>query len=70
MKTKDKKELETKTIEELKALLTEAKKTLWQLVLDKVQYKLKNTRAIFLKRKDIAQILTAIRRKELKYENA
>lgn len=65
MKTKDKKELHTKSTKELKNLITEAKKTLAELKLESTQNKLKNTRSLTLKRKEIAQMLTIVRMKEL-----
>ncbi|OGH23568.1 MAG: 50S ribosomal protein L29 [Candidatus Levybacteria bacterium RIFCSPLOWO2_01_FULL_38_13] len=67
MKTKQKKELFLKTKEELKALLKDARNDLFNLRQDLFQKKLKNLRAVFLKRKEIAQILTALREKELSY---
>lgn len=68
MKTKDKKELFTKSKEELKSLLKEERQALITLRLEKAQNKLKNTRAIFFKRKDIARILTVLKEKEFKNE--
>lgn len=65
MKSKDKKELHLKSIKELRKLVIEAKDALSLLKLDKIQNKLKNTSSLSLKRKDIAQILTVIRMKEL-----
>jgi ribosomal protein L29 len=65
MKAKDKKELHNKSLKELKNLVIEAKDKLAEILLDKQQNKLKNTRSIFLKRKDIAQMMTVIRAKEL-----
>lgn len=65
MKTKDKKELHLKSLNELSKLLIEAKDTLLSLRLDKTQNKLKNTSSLSLKRKEIAQMLTIIRMKEL-----
>lgn len=64
MKTKDKKELFTKTTQELQRMAGEAKEEVFSLRLQAVQNKLKNKREVFLKRKDIARILTAIRQKE------
>lgn len=64
MKSKDKKELKTKTIQELKSMLKDARDMLFSLKLEKEQSKLKNLRAIFHKRKEIARILTAIRNYE------
>jgi ribosomal protein L29 len=68
MKTKDKKDLFTKDIKELKNMLSEGRDALFSLKMEKSQNKLKNTRSIFMKRKEIARILTALRRKE--FENA
>lgn len=65
MKSKDKKELHAKNVKELSNLVGEAKNALALLRLDKTQNKLKNTRLLFLKRKEIAQMLTIIRLKEL-----
>jgi len=65
MKSKDKKDLFTKSEKELKKTLKEAKETLFNLGIDLKQNKLKNTRQIFWKRKEIALILTALKEKEL-----
>jgi len=68
MKTKEKKQLFEKNIQELRTSLKETKEQLFSLKLQKMQMKLKNLKAIFLKRKEIAQIATALRKKEM--ENA
>lgn len=68
MKTKDKKDLFTKNIKELRSMLSEARDALFNLKMEKSQNKLKNTRSIFMKRKEIARILTVLRGKE--FENA
>lgn len=68
MKTKDKKDLFTKTDKELKKLLLDAKDNLFNLRIDLSQNKLKNTTSLMLKRKEIAWILTALKEKEI--ENA
>ncbi len=68
MKTKDKKDLFTKSQLELKKLLLDAKEALFNLRIDLSQNKLKNTSSITLKRKEIALILTALKEKE--FENA
>lgn len=68
MKTKDKKELHSKSLEELKNLIVQAKDALAGLRLDKTQNKLKNTRLLFIKRREIAQMLTIARGKELTLE--
>ncbi|MDO8583454.1 MAG: 50S ribosomal protein L29 [bacterium] len=65
MKTKDKKALGLKTLKELNKQVTDLKDELVGFKLDKTQNKLKNTSQLGLKRKEIAQILTAIRLKEL-----
>ena len=65
MKTKDKKELHSKSLQELRKLAMDAKDALSDLKLDKTQNKLKNTSLLSLKRKEIAQMLTIIRMKEL-----
>ncbi len=69
MKTKDKKEIFSKNLKELKTALKEAKEALFNLNLEKAQDKLKNKRSIFNKKKEIARILTALREKELLNEN-
>ena len=68
MKLKDKKDIFAKSENELKKAVIAAKDELFGLKIDFSQNKLKNTAAIFLKRKEIAWILTALREKEL--ENA
>jgi len=70
MKSKEKKQIKEKTLGELKTSLKEAKGILFSLKLDKAQNKLKNTRSIFLKRKEVARILTELRRREINAENA
>ena len=69
MKSKDKKVLKANSLQELKNLVTKAKNELSLLKSDKAQNKLKNTRSIFLKRKEIALMLTLIREKELYEKN-
>lgn len=64
MKSKDIKELHTKTIEELKHMLSEVKDELFSLKMQIAQNKLKNKRLIFLKRKDIAKVATILKEKE------
>jgi large subunit ribosomal protein L29 len=69
MKAKDKKELKEKSIQDLKVALKEKRAELFNIKLEKAQNKLKNTRSLFLKRKEIARILTEIRGKELNAKN-
>ena len=64
MKTTDKKELQGKTLVELRKLLHDAEKELIMLRLDKEQNKLRNTRSIFFKRKTIAVLKTIMKTKE------
>ncbi len=64
MKTSDKKDLQTKTLQELKKLLKEGHDNLLSLQLDLKQGKLKNTKSFLLKRKERAIIKTMIREKE------
>jgi ribosomal protein L29 len=65
MKTKEKKELHAKSIKELSNLIAEAKNALVELKLEKTQNKIKNTSSLSVKRKEIAQMLTVMRLKEL-----
>jgi ribosomal protein L29 len=65
MKSKDKKELHLKSVKELSNLVRQAKDALAALKLDRTQNKLKNTSQLSVKRKEIAQILTIMRLKEL-----
>ena len=68
MKTKDKKELHLKSLKELGKQVVDAKDAVVNLRLDKTQNKLKNTSQLSIKRKEVAQILTIIRGKELQGE--
>jgi large subunit ribosomal protein L29 len=65
MKAKDKKAISEKTLQDLKTHLAEAREAIFLLRLDKSQNKLKNTRSIFRKRKEVARILTIMKEKEL-----
>lgn len=64
MKNREIKDLHTKAKEELEGMCKSAKAELLELNLSKAQNKLKNTRSIFWKKKDIARILTILRQKE------
>ena len=68
MKTKEKKDLRTKSIVELRTMLKNAKNAIFTAKLEKSQNKLKNPRSLFLKRKEIAQILTIMKEKEIENE--
>lgn len=63
MKLKDKKELHTKTVSELKKLLKDAQDALFTLRLDHEQNKLKDTTSLTLKRKEIAVFKTLLTQK-------
>jgi len=63
MKTRDKKDLQIKTVAELKKMLKDAQGTVLSLKLDKAQAKLKDTQSIFHKKKEIAIIQTILRGK-------
>ncbi|MBI2034951.1 MAG: 50S ribosomal protein L29 [Candidatus Levybacteria bacterium] len=64
MKSKDLKALHTKDSNELRMLFDEARKALASLKLEHVQRKLKNTRSMYTKRKEIAKIQTVLQEKE------
>lgn len=68
MKTRDKKDLFTKDAKELIKKLKDTRDELFTMKIDLTQNKLKNTKSITTKRKEIALILTALKEKEL--ENA
>lgn len=68
MKTREKKDLFTKEKAELIKKLKDTRDELFTMKLDLTQNKLKNTKSITTKRKEIALILTALKEKEL--ENA
>lgn len=65
MKARDKKELHTKTDNELLKMLKDLLESLAALKFDKAQNKLKNTRDLTNSRKKIAIIRTILREKEL-----
>ncbi len=65
MKLKDKKQIFERQEKELIKDLKQAKEALFDLKLEKSQNKLKNTKSIFWKRKEIAWILTILKEKEL-----
>lgn len=64
MKRKEIKGLHEKTREELLKMLSEIKTEVGRLKVEKVSGKLKNTNQIFLKKKDIARVLTVLEEKE------
>lgn len=68
MKKKDLQELSAKTEKDLAETLEEKRKDLFKMRMDLKQNKLKNTRGIFMLRKDIARVMTILREKELAQE--
>lgn len=65
MKTKQKKELHTKTVDELKIMVKDLSKDLYRLQLDHKEGKLKDTRSLYQKRKTIAVVQTIVQEKEV-----
>ena len=65
MKTKDKKELQTKTINELNKMLKEAHEAIMIAKLDKEQNKLKDTRSLYHLRKKVAVLKTILNIKKV-----
>ncbi len=64
MKLREQKDLKNKATTELRQMLKEARKSLFDLQMDKALGKNKNTRLKFWKRKEIAYLLTHLARKE------
>jgi ribosomal protein L29 len=64
MKHKEKQELHTKTVTELKTLEKEVRREIATLLLDKAQFKLKNTTYLDRTKDKLAVILTVMRGKE------
>lgn len=65
MKSKERKELQERTIEDLGVLLTQAKDELITLYLDKKRGKVKNTSSLLHKRKDLARLYTILQEKQI-----
>jgi len=65
MKTKEISTLRTKEIGELKKMVKELREELASARLEHSMYKLKNTRSLFNKRKELAVIETIIKEKEM-----
>lgn len=63
MKLKDKKELHTKSVTELKKLLKDAQEALLSLRMDHEQNKLKDTSSLTSKRREIAVFKTILTQK-------
>ncbi|HLD01525.1 MAG TPA: 50S ribosomal protein L29 [Patescibacteria group bacterium] len=64
MKSKQKKEIRTKSNDELLTLLGEERKSLLSLLMDHSQFTLKSPSLISMKRKEIAYIQTVMQEKE------
>lgn len=69
MKGREKKDLLGKGKDELQKMLEAARNELFAFALSRERKKLKNVRAVFFKRKDIARISTILRGKELAEKN-
>ena len=65
MKKNDKADIFSRSLTELRKTLSDTRSEVNQLVLDNKQFKLKDNRSIFHKKKHMARILTAIKEKEL-----
>lgn len=70
MKGREKKDLLGRGRDELQKMLEAARNELFALALSRERKKLKNVRAVFFKRKDIARISTILRGKELAAKQA
>lgn len=70
MKGREKKDLLGKGKDELQKMLEAARNEFFALALSRERKKLKNVRAVFFKRKDIARISTILRRNELAAKQA
>jgi ribosomal protein L29 len=64
MKKTEKKDLRTKTIEELRKILVDKRREFDKTRMEKGAAKIKNTHLLALKRREIATILTVIAEKE------
>lgn len=64
MKKKEKDTLKSSTREELQVHLSEKRAALFKARMDLVQHKLKNVRLVGRLRKDIAHMVTLLRKKE------
>lgn len=67
MKSKDIQSLHTKDVLELRKMAKELRSELAVARLDKSMYKLKNTRSLFTKRKELARVLTIMKEKEMEH---
>ncbi len=65
MKSKDRKELQERTVKDLAVLLATAKDELITLSLDNKRGKVKNTSSLLHKRKDLARIHTILKEKQM-----
>ena len=69
MKSKEKKQLIGKAMVELQSDVKKLKAEISNILLEKVQGKLKNTSSVTNKRREIAVIKTIMREKEMQNEN-
>lgn len=70
MKKEDKKELKSKTREELIKELRDARLSVARLTIDMASGKIENTNALYRKKKDIARVLTFLSQKQFTEKNA
>ena len=70
MKKSDFKQLKTRNKKELIKKILEEKKKLTNLLIEQSMSKIKNPHKISFKRKDIAQIMTILKLKEIEEKNA
>lgn len=68
MKSKDIKALHSKDMPELRKMLKEVQTYLADARLEQSMYKLKNTRSLFTKRKEMAVIKTIMKEKEMEHD--
>ena len=68
MKSKDIKALHSKDMPELRKMLKEVQTHLADARLEQSMFKLKNTRSLFTKRKEMAVIKTIMKEKEMEHD--
>ena len=66
--TKEKVE-KVSTLVEMREAIAKAKKEIFELQLDKAQGKMKNVKSLFLKRKEVARLLTKLREMQIYAKN-
>lgn len=69
MKTNAIKDLQTKSIQELHKLITDAKEEIFKARLEASQFKLKNVSSLSQMQDNLARMMTIARRKEIEKQN-